>query len=89
MSLAKRKSAKITLWQWLFLWLMLDSLILYLLRPFFFIPINGLLPILVVMAFLFEKKNSNELKTNYIVLWSLIALGLSLAIVLGVESPAI
>ena len=89
LSLAKRKSAKITLWQWLFLWLMLDSLILYLLRPFFFFPINGLLPILVGMAFLFEKKKSNELKTNYIVLWSLIALGLSLAIVLGVESPAI
>ena len=89
LSLAKSKSAKITLWQWLFLWLMLDSLILYLLRPFFFFPINGLLPVLVAMAFLFEKSRSNELKTNYIVFWSLIALGLSLAIVLGVESPAI
>ena len=76
------------MWQWLFIWLMFDSLILYLLRPFFFIPINGLLPFLVTFAFLFDKSRSNKLKTNHILSWFFIALGLLLAIVFHVESAS-
>ena len=50
---------KITIWQWLFIWLLLDSLILYMVRRYFFFPINSMLPFLVVIAhFIDQRKNA-------------------------------
>lgn len=76
----------LSLWQWLFVWLMLDSLILYLLRPFFFLPINAMLPILVLVALLLDKKRSAKIAQRDIAFWVLMAAGLLLAFVVGVES---
>lgn len=76
---------KITLWQWLFAWLILDSLILYLARPFFFFPINALLPGLVLMAYIFSRRSGKILTNGHLLSLVAVAIGLSLAVALGVE----
>ena len=76
---------KITLWQWLFAWLLLDSLLLYLLRPFFAFPINALLPGLVVLAFVFSRRTGKLLTNTHIFSMGCVALGFMLAVALGVE----
>ena len=69
------KKNKVTLWQWLFAWLLLDTLILYLLRPFFFFPINAFLPVLTIAAYMLETRRRSALSMGVKIAMALIALG--------------
>lgn len=79
-------NAKTTIWHYMFVWLMLDSLILYLLRPFNIqFPINTGMPFLIAIAYMISKRRTSLLPLNYIGWLGLTAVGFLLAVAIGAD----
>lgn len=72
-------------WALLFGWAMSDTLILYLARPWFSMPLNTFLPFLLGAVFLFTERGRILIPPSAVIWMSCIALGYGLAIAIDVE----
>ncbi len=86
-STTKERQRSATYWQFLFAWQMLDALFMYLSQPFFFFPINALMPLLVIIGLATTKIQKPIIKPTPLVLLVIFSVGYMLGAIDDANKP--